>query len=114
MESHEVKRIWLFDRLKDSVALLAAPPDIQLREMPISGRKADELFLRFDHWRMKVVGTFQSEIAADQLFCLDSIQQVFLKMGRECWSDDGLNNSAEWNHVRRLSTQTLEVFGWSR
>jgi hypothetical protein len=114
MEVPEVKKVWLFDRLKHSVTLLASPADIQLREVPIFGHKADELFFCFEHWRKRALCSFQSEMKVDQLFCLDSIQQVFAKMGRECWSDDGLRNSAEWRDVRRLSSKTLGVFGWLR
>jgi hypothetical protein len=112
MEVLKANRAWLLGRLKHSLQLLAAPSDIQLQEVPPFGRKADELYLCFDHWRSKVMGSFPSDIATDQRSHLDSMEQIFMSMGRDCWTDDGVNNSAEWMHVRLLSSKTLQTFGW--
>jgi hypothetical protein len=67
-------RAFVFDRLKHSLPLPAASHDIQLRIVPAFGSRADELFLSFDHWPAKALANFQSELAADQLFCLASLQ----------------------------------------
>ena len=108
----EAKKAWLFDRLKQSVTLLGQPACIQLQERPTFGHRADELYLSFDHWRSKVICDYHSEIPANQLVCLDSIHQSFVKMERQCWSNDGVKNSQEWELVRNLSAKTLEAFGW--
>jgi hypothetical protein len=105
-------RAWVFDRLKHSLQLLAAPPEFQLRVVPAFGYRADELYLSFDHWRAKLLNGFQSELAAEQLACLDSLQEIFIEMGHECWSDSGVHDSAEWMRVRQLSSQALRAFGW--
>ena len=110
MEVVTANRAWLLGRLKHSLEILAAPAEIQLREASASGHKADELFLRFEHWRSKVMGSFSSEIAIDQRFLLESMERTFTGMGRECWTDDGVSNSAEWEHVRLLSRKTLGTF----
>jgi hypothetical protein len=34
-------------------------------------------------------------------------------MDRESWTEDAVINSAEWKHIRQLSSKTLEAFGWS-
>lgn len=101
-----------FGRLKHSLQLLAAPPDTQLRVVPTFGYRAHELYLGFDHWRMKILGNFLSELAADQVSCLDSLQERFTLMGPECWTDRGLAHSDEWEHIRQLSSKALEAFGW--
>jgi hypothetical protein len=102
----------VFNRLKHSIELLAAPPEIQLRVVPAFGYKADELYLSFDHWRNKLLVNFQSELAVDQLTTLDSLQELFGRMGNDCWTDSGAHDSAEWQTVRQLSQQTLKAFGW--
>ena len=112
MELVMADKAWVFDRLKRSLQLLAAPPDIQLRVVPAFGYRADELFLSFDHWRAKLLDNFQSELAAEQLSCLDCLQEIFVEMGHECWTDNGVHDSAEWKRVRQLSDQTLRAFGW--
>jgi hypothetical protein len=80
--------------------------------VPAFGYRAHELYLSFDHWRMKVLGNFLSELAADQLSCLESLQQMFVMMGHECWTDASVAESDEWKHVRHLSSKTLQAFGW--
>jgi len=112
MEVVTAKRAWLFGRLKYSLQILAAPAEIQLREVSASGHKADELYLKFGHWRSKVLYSFPSEIAISQRSLLDSMERTFTGMGRECWTDNGVSNSAEWKHVRLLSRKALKTFGW--
>jgi len=112
MELVTADKAWVFDRLKHSLQLLAAPPDIQLRVVPAFGYRADELFLSFDHWRAKLLDNFQSELAAEQLSCLDCLQETFVRMGHECWTDNGVHDSTEWQRVRQLSDRTLRAFGW--
>jgi len=107
-----VSRALLFGRLKNSLHLLAAPADIQLLDSATFGHKADALYLSFAHWRIKVMGNFYSDIAADQLAHLELLEQLFLSMGKECWTDYGVKNSVEWNYVRLLSAITLQTFGW--
>ena len=105
-------KAWVFDRLKHSLELLAAPPNIQLRVVPAFGYRADELYLSFDHWSAKLLSSFQSELATEQLYYLDSLQQIFVQMGHDCWTDSGVAASAEWERVRHLSSKTLQAFGW--
>jgi hypothetical protein len=112
MEILKPNRNWLLSRLKRSLKLLAAPAHIQLRAASPFGHKAGELYMSFNHWRVKVVGSFPFEIAMNQRFLLDSMERTFRGMGRECWTDHGVSSSPEWEHVRLLSSKTLETFGW--
>jgi hypothetical protein len=112
MELLMADKALVFGRLKHSLELLAAPPDMQLRVVPAFGYRAHELYLGFDHWRMKVLGNFLSELAADQISSLNSLQETFTMMGHACWTDRGLADSDEWQHIRHLSSKALEAFGW--
>jgi hypothetical protein len=112
MELLFANRSLVFDRLKHSLELLAAPPEIQLRVVPAFGYRADELYLSFDHWRNKLLVNFQSELAAEQRTSLDSLQELFGRMGNDCWTDSGVHESTEWKDVRQLSFQALKAFGW--
>lgn len=105
-------KAWVFERLKHSLELLAAPPEIQVRVVPCFEYRADELSLTFDHWRKKVLGNFQSELEADQLSALDYLQQIFARVGQDFWTEAAIATSAEWKHVRHLSSETLQAFGW--
>jgi len=69
-------RAAVFNRLKHSLELLAAPSDFQLRVAPGFGYRADELYLGFEQWRMKVLSNFESELASEQLSCLRSLHQI--------------------------------------
>jgi hypothetical protein len=110
----DAKKVWLFGRLKHSLQLLASQAEIQFRELPTFCNKSDELFLSYSNWRMALIGNFQSEITAQQLSCLEAIQQQFGRMGRESWTDSAVNNSAEWKQIRQLSRAALEAFRWSQ
>jgi hypothetical protein len=112
MELLVADKALVFGRLKHSLQLLAAPPDIQLRVVPAFGYRADELYLSFEHWRSKLLVHFESELQADQLSCLGSLQKIFVEMNHECWTDSGVAGSLEWQNVRSLSAQTLKAFGW--
>jgi hypothetical protein len=103
----------VFSRLKLSLELLAAPPEIQLHFVPDFGYRADELYLGFDQWRSQLLANFHSELAADQLNSLNSIQEVFILMDQRCWNDTAVADSAEWKNVRRLSATALGAFGCS-
>src|ERR1700739_372792 len=113
MELFMANKSLVFNQLKHSLELLAAPPEIQLRFVPDFGYRADELYLGFDHWRCQLLVNFQSELAADQLKSLNSIQEMFILMGEHCWNDTAVADSAEWKNVRRLSARALGAFGWS-
>jgi hypothetical protein len=112
MELFIADRAVVFDRLKHSLELLAAPSDFQLRVAPAFGYRADELYMGFEHCRMKVLSNFESELASEQLSCLKSLQQIFLQMRHECWTDGAVADSTEWKIVRYLSAKALQAFGW--
>ncbi len=112
MDVIKPNRDWLLGRLKHALEILAAPADIQLGAVPPFGHKAGELYMSFNHWRVRVVGSFPSEIATDQQFLLDSMELTFRGMDQKCWTDDGVSSSPEWEHVRLLSSKTLQTFGW--
>ena len=52
---------------------------------------------------------FQSEMTADQLSCIDAIQQTFVRMGRESWTDDAVSNSLEWKKNPSLINHNFRI-----
>ena len=113
MELFMANKTLVFNRLKHSLELLAAPSEIQLRFVPDFGYRADELYLGFDHWRSQLLVNFESELAADQRNSLNSLQELFVLMDNHCWNDTAVACSSEWENVRRLSARALGAFGWS-
>jgi hypothetical protein len=111
MEIPKANRAWLLGRLKHSLEILAAPAHIQLQAVPPFGHKAGELYMSFNHWRSRVVGSLHPEIATGQRALLDSMERTFRSMGQECWTDDGVKSSPEWEDVRFQSSKTLQSFG---
>ena len=108
----EVNRLWLFERLKHSLQLLACPPEIQLRKFPDFVHAPDELALDFDNFRMAFVSNFRAELTGEQLSCLDSIDQVLSQMPKDCFSPNAVTNSPEWRQIRQLAAEALKAFGW--
>jgi hypothetical protein len=108
----EVNRPWLFERLKHSLQLLACPPEIQVRKFPDFVSAPDELVLDFANFQMAVVGNFRAELTGEQLSCLNSIDQGFSQMAKDCLSANAVANSPEWRQIRRLAPEALKAFGW--
>ena len=77
--------------------------------------KPDELALDFDVWREVVLNNFRSELSADQMSCIESIDRSLsqlTRMGSECWREEAVRQSEEWKHVRTLAANALDSFGW--
>lgn len=108
-------RFGIFERLKDSIQLLACSPEIQLKILPKYVCKADELALDFDHWRSVALDNFRSELTAHQLSYLEAINNALSELTRMkagSWTEDAVRESAEWKAVRSLAAAALGAFGW--
>ena len=73
-----VNRVGILERLKDSIQLLACTAEIQLKILPDSVCKADELALDFDLWREAALRNFRSELTTDQISSMDNIDRALL------------------------------------
>jgi hypothetical protein len=54
----KVNRPWLFERLKNSLQLLAIPSDVKPGQFPDFVHAADEITSEFNHLRMAFAGSF--------------------------------------------------------
>ena len=105
-------KIWLTQRLMESLQLLACSPEVQLRKFPPLVHAPDEMALDFDHFRSAFVGNFQNELTGEQLSCLELIDRNFDQMGKGKFSPEEVRNSVEWQRIRELSADALKAFGW--
>src|SRR6516225_2099092 len=109
-----VNRAGILERLKDSIQLLACPAEIQLKVLPDSVCKADELALDFDLWREAALRNFRSELTTDQISSIDNIDRALLvltHMGPQHWTENAVRKSLEWQRLRTLAAVALESFG---
>jgi hypothetical protein len=105
----------IFDRLKHSLQLLAASPEVQLRLLPPQVCKADELALDFDQWREVVLHNYGEDLSTDRrsaLTALDEKLRWLSANGREHWTDQALRHSQEWQNIRDFAARVLDAFGW--
>jgi len=110
-----VDRLAIFERLKHSVQLLASPPDVQLKMLPCSVNRADELALDFDLWREIVLNNFRSQLSAKQMSAIEKIDRslsLLTRMRPECWTEEAVRQSEEWKRIRALAGDALKSFGW--
>jgi hypothetical protein len=108
----EPNRLWLTERLKRSLQLLACPAEIQLNKFPAFVQAPDELALDFDNFRSAFVGNFRRDMTSEQLQYLDLIAKSFDRMDKALFSPDGVTNSGEWRGIRDLASGALNAFGW--
>ena len=108
----QVDRAWVTERLMQSLQLLACPPEIQLGKFPVFVHAPDELALDFDNFRSALVGSFRTELTAEQLHCLELIGRTFEEMNKNCFSPEGVTHSSEWQRIRELAAEALKAFGW--
>jgi hypothetical protein len=109
----QVNRQWLFERMKESLQLLACPAEIQLRKFPDFVHLPDELALDFNNFRLAIVNNFRAELTGEQVSCLNSIDQHLSKL-REFFYPNAVTNSPDWRETRRLAGEALKAFGWPR
>jgi len=107
----------IIERLKESVQLLALPPEVQLQHLPSHVCKADELALDFDQWREVALGNYANDFTAQQLSWLNALDDRLNSLtdaGKQYWTDDAVRTSPHWNEVRYLAGQVLDSFGWPK
>ena len=109
---HEANRAWLTERFKHALQLLACPPEIQFGKFPDFTHVPDELALEFENLRMAFEGNFRSELTAEQLSRVELIDECLSRMSKECYRQEAVSNSPEWQHIRRLAAEALNAFGW--
>jgi len=114
---HKVDRVWVFERLKHSIQLLASPAEVQLVLLPDFACKADELALDFDQWRDVAVSNFRPEMMPEELSSLEALDHSLSQLtdrGPQYWTDDKLRTSEQWRNVRNLASAALCSFKWHR
>ena len=109
------KAIAIF-RLQHALQALATDASTQITLYPAFVCVADELALTFDHWYRTVFDLMDSTLTINQQAHLQAIDQALAAMthsnDQSLWTDQGLQYRDEWNHIRRLSQQSLASFGW--
>jgi hypothetical protein len=106
----------IFERLKHSVQLLASSPQIQLQLLPPFVCKADELALDFDHWLEVTLDKYKSDLSLDQLSALKTLDEKMHWLtadGKEHWTDEAVRNSPQWECIRSIAANALQIFGWA-
>jgi hypothetical protein len=101
-------------RLKHSLQTLAMPPDVQLGLLPDFVSKADELALTFDHWHLCVLSNDEGSLSRQQKLALMAVDKHLDAMtGKEqFWTEEAVKSLPEWEQIRRLARETLELFNW--
>jgi hypothetical protein len=105
----------ILERLKHSVQLLAASPEIQLSLLPNYVCKADELALDFDLWLEITLHNSQTDLTTDQRSALTALNEKLGHLtaeGKQHWNDEAVRTSRAWQEVRNLAKLVLEAFGW--
>ena len=109
----------IYEHAKHALQLLACPAETQIRLLPLFVCVTDELALDFDHWKRTLVGNFASEMTAEQIASLTRIDEHFAFLSRggegfqvEFWTPNALRESVEWQRIREMAVQALQLFGW--
>jgi hypothetical protein len=105
-------KAWVTERLMQSLQLLACSPEIQLGKFPPFVDAPNELALDFDNFRSAFVGSFRTELTANQLHHLELIDRAFEEMNEDCFCPDEVTRSSEWRRIRELAAEALKAFGW--
>ena len=100
--------------LKDSLILLAAPAEAQLKHLKEIGvpENIDELALEFDDIGAAYESMFQSgELSLEQRDCVKALNKLLKamtgKQNARLWTVDALQRSPEWREVRLAAQHCL-------
>lgn len=103
------------DLLIQSLQLLAADYQTQLRIFPSFVHVPDELALTFDDAFLLVEQTQRVELLNEQqagsLHQLDELLSAMSDESESLWTLDALQHSPEWQHIRCLAKALLAAFG---
>jgi hypothetical protein len=113
--SNEMKEA-IFERLKHSIQLLASSPQVQLQLLPPFACKADEIALDFNHWLEVTLDKYKGDLSLAQLSALKAIDEKLHWLtadSKEHWTDEAVHSSPEWECLRSLATNALQLFGWA-
>jgi hypothetical protein len=110
----QLRKRWIFERLKHSVQALALPATAQLSLLPDFVVKADELVLDFDHWRQCAVTNYRADLTSEQLELLAAMDaHIGNPSGdRTVWYESALPSHPFWKELRERAIQTLNAFAW--
>lgn len=100
--------------LRDALAVLALPPDEQIR-VNGPGCVACDLLNDFDHARTVALGN-APELSQEQRGLLNRIDATMRAMEQPdfaCFNHEVLQRPV-WQHLRELAAETLRVFCWER
>ena len=98
--------------LRDALAVLALPPDQQVRANG-PGCVACDLLNDFDHARTVAIGNAPN-LSNEQRGLLDRIDATMRAMEQadfECFNNEVVRRPA-WQQLRDLASESLRVFGW--
>ena len=109
---HEANRAWLTERFKHALQLLACPPEIQFGKFPDFTHVPDELALESRTSNGGIEGNFRSGIDCETIVRVELIDECLSRMSKECYRQEAVSNSPEWQHIRRLAAEALNAFGW--
>lgn len=100
--------------LREEVARLAAPADLQLASLPTFVHRPDELALRFDDaWQPIRARLDASETQRAALEALDARLATLSGEANEAfWTEEAVRSDPRWEGLRDLARNVLRTFGW--
>ena len=107
-------------KLRRSLQALAAPPSGQPALFPDAVAKPDELALDFDSCAAALRARDDGGLSEMQCAALAAIDEQLATMSRlgteldaDIWSEAALSHDPNWEQLRRLAADALEIFGWT-
>lgn len=104
-----------WNQLRNTLRLLAAPADLQLRAYPDFVPAASELPEEFDDFYRLVRDHARDRLTDEQwesLAALDSTFEQMTKRDEDLFLETALAVRPEWEEVRRLAVASLRTFRW--
>ena len=94
-----------FNRLIETIKLVAAPADVQLSLFPDQVCKSDEIALTYDEFASKVDGCrLLSEPIKQEI---NELNILFSRLNKDEWSEEAVKDSPAWGILRKKASNIL-------
>ena len=105
-----------FKKIKWILQALAQPAHIQISLFPNFVNVADELALEWGEC-FDLVNRKWDFFSSDQLMLIRSLDAQIVKMSGvfniSLWNNEALSSACEWQVVRQLAKELLDIFEWN-
>ena len=100
-----------YPKIIETIRLSASPADIQIRALPKDEYPPEEIPYLIENASLMAEQLYKNKfISENEFMSIKKIDQTFESFDKSEYTLEKLNESANWDYIRDLSTKSLQFF----